>query len=146
VSQQAVEIVRALQPPLGTDLTKLFAREAEPAVVEALIAAIEPFVTDDFVCGFHGANRGERQGVTGLRDVWLDWLEPWETYRVEHHEFVDFGDRVLVLVRDYGRRRGMTAEIELHGSAIYTVRDGKLARAEYFAQRAEAYAALGVDP
>ena len=67
-------------------------------------------------------------GLDGLRDLWLEWLAPWTTYRSEAEEAMDLGDRVLLLVRDFGRREGSTDEIALNGGSIWNIRDGKIAR------------------
>ena len=79
-----------------------------------------------------------------MRQTWLDWLEPWATYRVTLEEVIDAGDRVVVLTRHHGRREGMDAEVELIAAAIFTFRDGKLARWEDWANRAEALKAVGL--
>ena len=145
MSAEDVELVRSLQPPPDVDLARdLFLRDADPETVAAAQAALEPFLTEDFECVFHRASDAPRPGVAGLRDAWLDWMEPWETYRAEIDELIDLDGRVLVITRDYARRSGMADEVELQGSAIYTVRDGKIARAEYFAHREDALAAAGV--
>jgi ketosteroid isomerase-like protein len=145
--QTVVDVVREFQPPPGVDIVRLFRRDAEAGEVEALLARLSQFLTDDFVCVFNGVSSGERRGAAGLREVWLDWLGPWDSYRVSDKEFEDLGDgRVLVLVHDFGRRRGTDGEVPLHGAALYTVRDDRIARAEYFAQREDAYAALGLEP
>ena len=49
----------------------------------ALTAASEPFFTPDFECVFvrEDVGRATHQGLDGLRSAWLDWLEPWESYR-----------------------------------------------------------------
>jgi ketosteroid isomerase-like protein len=49
-----------------------------------------------------------------------------------------------VLVRDYGRRAGMSAEISVLGAAVWTVRDGKIARVRFYPDRAEALQAVGL--
>jgi ketosteroid isomerase-like protein len=59
------------------------------------------------------------------------------------------GDRprrpVLLLVRDYARRPGSAAELQSENAAIWTVRDGKVARAEFYPNRAEALKAVGLE-
>ena len=145
MAQDPVEIVKAFQPPLGFDLTSILQRDAPPALVEDAMAGFSGYLTPDFVCVFHGPSDGERPGVMGLREVWLDWLEPWDSYRTLQHKFIEIGDnRVVVLARDSGRREGMNEEVELHGIAIYTVRDGRIARAEYFAQLEDGLEAAGL--
>jgi ketosteroid isomerase-like protein len=145
MSRENVEVVRQLLPPADVDLADVFMRGDDLGAAAALDATAQQF-TDDFVCviHIHGLSSEERPGVQGLREAWLDWLEPWETYRVEIEQLREVGDRVLVTTRDFGRRSGMADEVELKGSAVWTIRDGKVARAEFFAERGKALEAVGL--
>ena len=147
MAADAVEVVRSLQPASDVNLADLFLRDADDATVEASLTAVSPRYTDDFVCILHALSSEERPGVAGLRESWLDWIAPWESYRAEIDD-VRAGDdgRVLVVGRDYGRRPGMTDEVELLASAVWTVRDGRISRAEFFTSRADAYRAAGLSP
>jgi ketosteroid isomerase-like protein len=140
MSQENVELVRRLQPPPDTDLVALFGDGAES---ERLLAAVEPFFHDDFVTT-GGIQIGEGVGLAGLKQGWADWLEPWESYRTEIEDVIDVGDDVLVLVRDYGRRAGMSAEISVLGAAVWTVRDSKIARVRFYPSREGALEAVGL--
>jgi ketosteroid isomerase-like protein len=91
-----------------------------------------------------GAEPARYTGLDGLRTGWLDWMEPWASYRSNVEELIDLGDSVVVLVRDYGRRDPDAPEIEQIGGAIWTVRDGKIARVEFYARRDEALAGAGL--
>jgi ketosteroid isomerase-like protein len=84
-------------------------------------------------------------GLEGLRASWLDWLAPWATYRVEIEEVIDCGEQVLMLVHDFGRRDESTEEVKSNNAAVWTVRDGKVARAEFYADRAWALKAVGLE-
>ena len=142
MSQENVKIVKALLPPSGTDIVPLirddeaFARMSE---------AISPFLADDFhgTRVFPGLNQ-TFVGLEGFRETWLDWLAPWATYRATTEGLIDAGDRVVNLARDYGRRKGMDEEVELIGGAIWTVREGKVARYDGYADRADALKAAGL--
>ena len=48
------------------------------------------------------------------------------------------GFRDDALARDFGRRKGSDAEVSLTAAGVWTVRDGRIARAEFYAERAEA--------
>ena len=54
------------------------------------------------------------------------------------------GGRVLVLTRDYARPKGADADVNFMGAPIWTVRDGKVARIEFYWNRAEGLAAAGL--
>jgi ketosteroid isomerase-like protein len=145
MGDDAVELVRSLQPAPDINFADLFLRDADDATTEAVLATIAPSYTDDFVCVLHALSSEERPGVQGLRESWLDWIAPYESYRAEIDEVRAGEDgRVLVVGRDYGRRPGMTDEIELLASAVWTVRDGRVARAEFFTSRADAFRAAGL--
>jgi ketosteroid isomerase-like protein len=142
MSLENVEIVRALQPPPDWNLVTQFGDDAAFAVVAEGIA---PHLDDDFeALGSAGVERVRHRGLEGLRAVWLEWLEPWESYRVEIEELIDAGSDVIVLTRDYGRRPGMTAEVSVHAAAVWTVRAGKVARANFYPDRAAALEAAGL--
>jgi ketosteroid isomerase-like protein len=57
---------------------------------------------------------------------------------------IDAGDEVVVLVRDYGRRAGMAVEVGVMGASVWTVRDGKIAKAAFYPNRSEALKAVGL--
>ena len=85
------------------------------------------------------------RGLDGLLAVWRDWLAPYEAYSAEVEDFVDIDDdRVLVLNRDRARLRGSGSDIELDTGAIWTLRDGKIARIEFHVKRAGALKAAGL--
>ncbi len=141
MSQENVELAKALFPPPGTDFAQLIRdEEAFAAIREAL----GPLLTDDFesLIAFPGQTRTDK-GLEGYRRNWLDWLEPWATYRTTLEEVVDAGDSVVLLLRDHGRRKDMDAEVELMGATTFTFREGKLAQIGDYADRAKALEAVG---
>jgi ketosteroid isomerase-like protein len=145
MSQENVESALAWQPMPSTNVAESIRDEVAWAEASALWA---PRVTSDFKCRLHGApdHEGENfEGLQGLRSAFLEWLAPWKSYRAEVEETVDLGDRVLVLVRDYGRQQGDTSEIALAGANVSTFRDGKLASIDFYLDRDRALADLGLE-
>jgi ketosteroid isomerase-like protein len=144
MSQENVELVRGLQPTPDTDLVTVFRDEVAFA---ALTAAVSPFLHEDFevVAPTLVAGQDARLvGLDGLRAVWLEWLDPWKSYRVEIEGMIDAGDEAVVLYRDYGRRDGMAAEVSVRGGTVWTVLDGKVARVAFYIDRREALEAVGL--
>jgi ketosteroid isomerase-like protein len=140
VSQENAEFVLRVQPRLEVDLVRLFRDEDRWARFTRTAA---PLYHSDFVSA--GAVLGvemTRAGLPGLREFWLDWLAPWATYRTEAQEAIDLGQRVLVLSRSFGRLEGSTHEVKEAPAAVWTVRDGKIARVEFYTSRDEARAGV----
>lgn len=133
MSQQDVDLVRLLNLPPGVDWAAT-ARDDE--LNGAIQQQVRSYFDPEFECALVGVTEMWRSGLDGLRRVWLDWLEPWASYRTEEEETRDLGDgRVLYLGRDFGGRRDGLGEVELLSSAIWTIRDGKVTQIVFYASR-----------
>jgi ketosteroid isomerase-like protein len=144
VSAENVELVRRLQPDSEVDLAVLFRDDHAFAVAENRLA---PFFHPDceVLGGPDTVSPTERTGLSGLRQVWLEWLKPWASYRSEIKQLIDLGDRVVVLIRDSGRFETGGPAVELTSAAIWTVRDEKIARVVFYTSRESALGAAGLD-
>jgi ketosteroid isomerase-like protein len=90
----------------------------------------------EFRAGLAGVTETWLPGFEGLRKLWLEWLEPWDTYRAREERIEDLGDgRVLWLGQDTGTRVDGTGDVVMASSAIWTVRDGKVTEAVFYADR-----------
>jgi ketosteroid isomerase-like protein len=143
MSQDNIDLVTKLQPPPEVDIAQLFRRDE---MWSALVEAVAQFFHVDFVSVAPGVPGTEKThvGLEGLRAAWLEWIEPWATYRTEIERAIDCGERVLLLTQDYGRQAGASREVKVDGSAVWTVVDGRIARAEFFPARSEAFKAAGL--
>lgn len=145
MSQQDVELVRALIAPFEQgDVIPMW---RDDAISAAMREATADLLTPDFECVFvrEDIGRSTYYGAEGLRAAWLDWLEPWDSYHVGIEDLIDAGaGRVVVLTRDHALPKGATAEVDFLGAPIWTVRDGKVARIEFYFNRAEGLAAAGL--
>ena len=142
MSQKNVEIVKGLYPRPDADIAALF---RDKRSFETMRESLRSLLTDDFesVAVVLGQTR-RYAGLEGLRQNWLDWLEPWATYRSTIDELIDAGERVVLLLRDYGRREGTDKEVEIIAASICTIREGKLARWEDYPDRAVALEVAGL--
>jgi hypothetical protein len=113
VSADNVELVRALYEEIG----RLMVAGTDTAVERRTLVGAEGFATF----------------LEGGRDTWRGAV-------LEAHEVVDLGEQVLVLGRfkARGRARG---EDRAAGGPVWTVRDGRVVRAQLFLDRDEALAA-----
>jgi ketosteroid isomerase-like protein len=75
----------------------------------------------------------DSRGKEAFNAGWAEWLDAWERHSSEIEELHIRGDRVLVLSRDhFVGRDGLETDWSL--SAIYDVRDGKVARLQTFSE------------
>ena len=143
MSEENVELVRRLQPAPDVDIAQLVRDEDVNA---RWVEAVTSVFHSDFECVMMSRIEGPTTyaGLDGLRDAWLDWTAPWAAYRTEIERLIDAGDRVVVLVRDFGRRVGGAYEVAFSAATVWSVRDGKVVRAEFFPDRAQALEAAGL--
>ncbi len=136
-----MDLVRRLQPRPDADLVALFRDEADSALAELFNAYFDP----NCECVLHmpGAAPATYVGLTGWRRGWRDWLAPWVSYRSEIEDILDAGERVVVLVRDYARREPGAPEVAQIAAAVWSVREGRIARVEFHSSRDDALDALG---
>jgi ketosteroid isomerase-like protein len=139
-----VELVKAAHPPTGTELTSLFADDpAAPDRLNAVASLYHP----EFEFEVHRAvaNTLRGRGLPELIDAWRGWLEAFDVFWTEVEEFVDAGDdQVLVILRDHGRPVGSDAEVENLGASLWTLRDGKIARIDFYPTREQGLSAAGL--
>jgi ketosteroid isomerase-like protein len=145
VSKENVELIRSVLPGPDTDMIALFNDDsASGELMQTTARLLDP----DFVSVKHlpGAEPATAQGLHGLRTGWLDWLAPWASYHTEVEELIDLGDSVVAVLCDYGRREPDSQEVALRSATVWTVRDGRIVRAEFYAGgRAEALEAVGLE-
>jgi ketosteroid isomerase-like protein len=84
-------------------------------------------------------------GHEGVRAFWRQWFAAWERADFEYEEFIDAGTSVVTILTQ--RVRGRTSRIELEWTSygqVWTVRDGKIVRVQFFPTREEALEAAGM--
>ena len=145
MSQENVELIRSVLPGPDADLVALFSDDSARG---ELMQKIERSLDPSFVSVKHspGAKPDIAHGLDGLRAGWLDWLAPWVSYRTETEDVLDLGDRVVSVLCDYARRGPDAPEVALKSAAVWTVRDGRIVRAEFYVGgRGEAFKAAGLE-
>jgi ketosteroid isomerase-like protein len=84
------------------------------------------------------------RGHEGYRRWVSVWDAAWDHYALELEEIFDAGDRVIAVFRLRARGKGSGVEIERRNSVLYTLRDRKVVRADYFGDGEGAFAAAGI--
>jgi ketosteroid isomerase-like protein len=87
---------------------------------------------------------GVYRGHDGLRRFFHAYHEAWEDITYEAAELIDAGDQVVSIDTEQARGRASGVDVDLTQYAVWTVRDGKIVRAVWFATRAEALEAAGL--
>jgi ketosteroid isomerase-like protein len=91
------------------------------------------------------------RGVAAMGRAWRGFLAAWEGYRIEPYEFRQLDDeRVLVLVRAYGRGRSSGVELREStrsrgGANLFHIRGGKVVRLDAYFDCDRALADLGLE-
>ena len=91
--------------------------------------------------------RGPFQGHDGVRRWRDEVFDIFDNARVEPEEIVDVhgdGETVLMLLRAAGAASYTGIKVDVEWAAIWTIRDGKLLRAQGYLNRAEALEAAGL--
>ncbi len=70
--------------------------------------------------------------------------EIWDEHRIEPQEFIDAGDQVVVLQREYQRGKSSGVELVVDTASILDLRDGRIVRMQGYMDRAAALGAAGL--
>jgi ketosteroid isomerase-like protein len=116
-----------------------WARDEYPGPAHLLDADIE------YVNPAGAVEPGTRYGLAAFtRAVKQVFVEGWGDWRFELERLAPRGDRVAVVLRYRARGRGSRVEVDGRMSALWTLRDGKVVRFEWFHEPAEALQAIGL--
>ena len=129
MSQQNVEIVQRVFG--GEDIQDLALEAMHPEVV--LFGAIGGMEEGTITVG--------REAVTQALDVDSD---VWAERRLELHEAIDAGDRVVALVHEYRRGKGSGVVVEANIAIVYGFEEGKVVQIVPYMSQADALEAAGL--
>jgi ketosteroid isomerase-like protein len=81
------------------------------------------------------------EGKDAFRESTRDWLSVWESIEIETDQVEEYGDRVVANGhwRSTGRVSGLEGTMPIH--MVLTVRDGRIARLEWYPDHERAVAA-----
>jgi ketosteroid isomerase-like protein len=85
------------------------------------------------------------RGHDGWREWRAHWASAWESSTLEPEEYIDAGDgRVVLVARVSARGKGSGVDVERREGIMWTIRDGKTVRIDYFSSPDEALEAAGL--
>jgi ketosteroid isomerase-like protein len=89
---------------------------------------------------------GIYHGLAGLENGLREWFSAWDVVRMEADEFIDIdAARILVLVSAYGRGQSSGIEVAVRDYAhAWTMRNGRAIKLAGYANRADAFRAVGL--
>jgi ketosteroid isomerase-like protein len=131
VSQENVELVRRLN--------ECWSRQDWEGVAELCAPDIEQ----------HGTVGGIDEGrvLVGASEIRRDYENvdaTWDEHWIEPQEFIDAGDRVVVLLREFQRGKKSGIELEIDTALVVDVCDGRVTRVQGYMDRAAALEAAGL--
>jgi len=130
MSQENVEVVRRFY--------EAWASGNDPLPVDLMDPEIE------YVNPEGAVEPGTRRGRSAFSSAVEKLFDGWETWQAEPEEFRVVGDQVAVVLRYRAIGRGSGVEVEGRESALWTFRDGKVARYAWFHEPEDALEAAGL--
>jgi hypothetical protein len=136
MSEENVEIVRRM--------SDAFRRGDWAAAIEPLHPEIELDATRSPFAAKLGLDRVYR-GLDEVTGFWGEWLEAWGEQDWAE-ESIEAGDQVVIAYTGHRLRgKGSGVEVEIPPYAwVQTLRDGKIVRATFYVDKAEALEAAGL--
>jgi ketosteroid isomerase-like protein len=90
------------------------------------------------------AFQGDYVGVDGVRGLFADFAEHFDTWRIDCPDIRDLGDLVLGLGMVHATGKGSGAETELPFTVVARFRDGRITHFTDFGDRDQALEAAGL--
>jgi ketosteroid isomerase-like protein len=148
VSGEALKVVEEIEAALTTE--DVVAGLEDPETIESTFARL---ASPDFEVVMVGPEYNPRQaqdfvgrGSPGFTEVWAERTSAFENFRIDVEKMTEHGEQVLMLVTLSGRSKTGGVEISQPAAAVWTVRDGKLARVEFHLDPERARKAVGLEP
>jgi SnoaL-like domain len=139
-----VEIVRSLSSLFPDDPLALTREERRAELERVLTEFVSPDLKIAMVAP--GGWAIERQGLDGYMEGWDDWLAPFDSFHLEFEDFLEAGDSVVVLVRQFAKPKGAGTHLENAGAAVFWFREGRIERIEFHLDRGDAMRVAGLEP
>jgi ketosteroid isomerase-like protein len=87
---------------------------------------------------------GEYRGHGGFRRWLEDWGAAWSDFSMEPEEFLDCGERVVMVVRMRATGLDSGIALERQDAIVWELRDEKVVRVDYYNSRDQAAKAVGL--
>jgi ketosteroid isomerase-like protein len=82
--------------------------------------------------------------IEGARQFNAEWAGAWDDWELEVEDYIDAGERVVVLLRQRGRSKATGIPVEMRLGMVWTIQDGQGIRMQMYASPEEALEAAGL--
>jgi len=83
-------------------------------------------------------------GAEGANQFNAEWADAWDDWEFQPEEFIEAGERVVVIVTQRGRSKATGIPVEMRFAQVWTLRDGWGIRMQMFASVEEALEVAGL--
>src|SRR4051794_20834983 len=126
MSEENVEVVRAsMEAAERGEVELALSYYSESVVFQPLVA-------------------GPYHGRAGVAEQMLTWMQEFDDYWFDSEQYLDAGDRVVLLWRQGGVGKTSGIRVENEGGTVFNVENDLIQHAQVFAERAQALEAAGL--
>ena len=83
-------------------------------------------------------------GAEGARQFLAEWADAWDGWEMEVEDYIDAGDRVVVILNQRGRSKATGIPVDMRFAQVWTLRDGQAIRMQMYASTEAALEAVGL--
>ena len=73
-----------------------------------------------------------------------EWADAWDDWELEAEDYIDAGERVVVIVNQRGRSKATGIPVDMRFAQVWSFRDGEAIRMQMYASVDEALEAVGL--
>ena len=73
-----------------------------------------------------------------------EWAAAWDDWELEPEDYIDAGERVVVIVNQRGRSKATGIPVEMRFAQVWTLRDGQGIRMQMYGSVEEAFEAVAL--
>ena len=84
------------------------------------------------------------RGAEGARQFNAEWADAWDDLEFEVEEYIDAGERVVVILSQRGRSKATGIPVDMRFAQVWTLQDGQAIRMQMYANPEEALEAVGL--
>jgi ketosteroid isomerase-like protein len=87
---------------------------------------------------------GDYRGHAGYVKWLSDWGQAWDQFSLEPERWIDAGGKVVLVFQLTARGKGSGVEVKRRDAMVFTIRDGRTSRLDYYNNVPDALEAAGL--